>query len=361
MTFDGPYSQFKIVHHADKVQAIREGRVAPPSQVQIIISDYCNHDCSFCAYRTSGYTTNQLFNEGDNHNPKRFIPYEKVLEILDDCREMGVKGIQLTGGGEPSAHPKFGEILQAVLDRDLELAVVTNGTALKDWHIPLLARAAWVRVSIDAANPATYAGMRRVPENFFYRTMANVNRLVAVKKTAQSKVIIGIGFVVTRENSGEIYDACQIAKDAGVDNFRISAAFMPDNEKYHLPHYSAAWSMADGTAREMSTDTFRVFNLYSDRLEDLEQESPDYDTCVYQFVTTYIGGDLNLYRCCNTSYNRHGLIGSLKEQRFRDAWEGAHSMRTSFHAGSCDRCQFNRVNRLGNYMLKKDPEHAIFV
>lgn len=361
MTYDGPYSQFKLVHHTDKVRAIREGRVAPPAQVQLIISDYCNHDCSFCAYRTSGYTTNELFNEGTNHNPKRFIPYEKVLEILDDCREMGVQGIQLTGGGEPSTHPKFGEILQAVLDRGLKLAVVTNGTAIKDWHVPLLVRAEWVRVSIDAASPETYASMRRVSQSFFYRTIANVNRLVTAKQIAKSKTIIGIGFVVTRENWQEIMDACEIARTAGVDNFRISAAFLPDNEAYHAPHYSKAWELARGAAQEMETDTFRVFNLYSDRLEDLEQRSPDYETCVYQFVTTYIGGDLNLYRCCNTSYNRHGLLGSLKEQRFRDAWEGAHQARTGFRAESCDRCQFNRVNRLGNYMLKENAEHVAFV
>lgn len=360
MTFDGPYSQFKLVHHADKVRAIREGHVAPPAQVQIIVSDYCNHDCSFCAYRVSGNASNELFQDGDNHNPKRFIPYEKVLEILDDCREMGVQGIQLTGGGEPSVHPKFGEILQAVLDRGLKLAVVTNGTALKDWHIPLLVKAEWVRVSIDAASPETYAAMRRVSQSFFYRTIANVNRLVSAKQMTKSKTIIGFGFVVTRENWQEITEACDIARTSGVDNFRISAAFLPDNAAYHHPHHQQAAALAK-TAEELAMPDFRVFNLYGDRVEDLEQQAPDYEHCVYQFVTTYIGGDLNLYRCCNTAYNRHGLIGSLKEQRFRDAWEGAHPARTSFRAESCDRCQFNRVNRLGNYMLKENAEHASFV
>ena len=71
----------------------------------------------------SGYTTNELFKVVHpvtavrliTYNPNRKIPYEKCLEILDDCAEMGVKAIQITGGGEPSVHPDHTKIYQAVL------------------------------------------------------------------------------------------------------------------------------------------------------------------------------------------------------------------------------------------------------
>ena len=77
-----------------------------PAQVQLILSDLCNHDCSFCAYRLSGYTSNMNFADVDgNKNPRRMIPTEKALEIVKDCSTLGVQGLQFTGGGEPTVHP----------------------------------------------------------------------------------------------------------------------------------------------------------------------------------------------------------------------------------------------------------------
>ncbi len=55
------YSPFKVVHHMDMIDQLRNGDQPVPSQVQLVISDVCNHDCSFCAYRMSGYTSNQNF------------------------------------------------------------------------------------------------------------------------------------------------------------------------------------------------------------------------------------------------------------------------------------------------------------
>ena len=113
-----PYSPLKVLHHRDRIDKIKSGVQIVPTQVQLIISDLCNQDCSFCAYRMSGYTSNQLF-AGDSelakngtNNPKRMIETSKVFEILDDCQEMGVGAIQVTGGGEPTVHPDHIDIWQ---------------------------------------------------------------------------------------------------------------------------------------------------------------------------------------------------------------------------------------------------------
>jgi 2-iminoacetate synthase ThiH len=116
------YSPWKAAHHIDRIHALRGGAQPVPAQLQLIISDLCNHNCSFCAYRMENYTSNQLFGEADpitgiiNNNPNRMISYEKCIEILDDCKEVGVKALQYTGGGEPTVHPKHREIFQHTLD-----------------------------------------------------------------------------------------------------------------------------------------------------------------------------------------------------------------------------------------------------
>lgn len=321
---NSPYSPLKVFHHQDRLDALRRGEQPIPTQVQLIISDLCNHNCSFCAYRQDGYSSNQLFSvlrpDGTkNNNPNRMIAYDKVCEILDDCRDMGVQAVQITGGGEPTVHPQHEQIFRGVLDRGLELALVTNGARLTDSTMEVLAHAAWVRVSIDAGTAATYSSVREISPIAFDRTWANVRKLVNTRRRLNGKCRIGIGFVVTRENWQEVTAAAALARDAGVNNIRLSAFFQNDGAEYYKSFFDQA---ADECRRaeELSTPAFTVFNNFGERLHDLAEESPDYSFCGYQHFTTYIGADLNVYRCCVLAYNDQGKVGSLKNQRFADLW-----------------------------------------
>lgn len=366
---NSPYSPLKIFHHQDRLQELRDGRQPVPLQVQLVISDLCNQNCSFCAYRMSGYTSNQLFTRNaplaafGTNNPKRMIPYAKVSEIIEDCRQMGVRAIQLTGGGEPSVHPDFHKICRDILDAGLELAVVTNGASLKPAVIDLLARATWVRFSIDAGRAKTYAKIRSVGEDVFRRVLRSMQELHDARREQGTSVAIGAGFVLTADNYVEVEEFVQAAKAHGADNARISAVFQPEGSDYFGLFHSYASDLCQFVARKYTDDSFRVFNLFGDRLDDLRQERPEYEFCGYQHFNTYIGGDLNVYRCCGTAYNERGLLGSLASQKFSELWYGrdkADKMR-EFDARGCERCQFNNKNRTILYAIANNPAHVNFV
>lgn len=362
----GAYAPNKAVWHLDSVDALRRGQQPVPKHVQLIVSDLCNQDCRSCPYRMEGYSSNQHFGALDKNgaftnNPTRFIPLEKVAEILDDCATMGVRAIQLTGGGEPTVHPQFDEIVRLVLERNLDLALVTNGVKLSAQAINDLMQATWLRVSIDAGNPGTYTAYRRCPESHWFKMLDNVARLVEAKRRTGSAVTIGVGFVVTRENYTEIVDAVLLARTLGVDNVRVSAAFTVDGAEYHREIHEAA-KLQTAQAVAHSTETFRVYDMLGDRVSDLEEGTPDYSFCGIQHFTTYIGGDQNVYRCCVTSYNDQGLLGSLKHQRLRDLWlsDDKRQRMQTFDARTCERCMFNNRNRAINAALER-PDHENFV
>tara|TARA_A100001515_G_scaffold144600_1_gene149182 strand:- start:341 stop:1441 length:1101 start_codon:yes stop_codon:yes gene_type:complete len=363
------YSPSKIFHHRDKIDQLKKHEQPTPVQVHFIISDLCNQDCSFCAYRMSGYTSNQLFSikhpeSGKvNNNPNRMIPYDKAIEILDDCKEMDVKAIQITGGGEPSVHPQHQEIYQAVLDRGMELALVSNGVIFKEKTIDLLLQATWVRFSIDAGNEDTYSSIRNISKSHYAKMWNNVKSLAAAKKSRGGKVTIGLGFVVTQENWKEIDGFAKEAKDSGVDNIRISAVFQNENEKYFDNFFDKAAELCRMTKEKYEDNEFTVFNNFGERYSDLLQQSPDYSFCGYQNLVTYIGGDLNLYRCCNTAYNFKGLIGSIADKRFKDLWFSQEKKNNfdCFDAKTCERCMFNNKNKAILYAVNNNPEHVNFV
>ena len=364
------YSPFKVAHHMDKIQQFKEGQQPVPLQVQLIIADLCNHNCSFCAYRMEGYTSNKNFGEKDavtgmiNNNPNRMIAYEKCIEILDDCAEMGVKALQFTGGGEPTVHPQHKEIFQYTLDKGMDLALVTNGTVMRRGVPEILAKGKWVRFSLDAGCAKTYAEIREVPESFFQRTLDNIVSVVEARGAyPNSDLIIGIGFVVTKENWREIYDAIEIYSKLGVDNARISAVFTPEEFDYHKDHWEEAKELTRRAKEDFETPSFKVFDLFGDRISDLQQHKPDYDFCSYMHLNTYIGGDLKVYTCCNNAYNDIGDMGSIKDQRFFDYWfsESKKKKYEIFKASSCERCMFNNKNHFINYMIENNPVHVNYI
>lgn len=326
----------------DRLAAMRRGIPAGPVHVQMILSDLCNQACHFCAYRDPTYTSSQLFHIDGDYNPNRKLPFEKVIEILDDCAEMGVKGIQFTGGGEPTVHPRFGHIVDETLARGFKWALVTNGVLPRD-----LSTATWVRVSLDAGNAKTYARIRRVPERHFHAACDTI-----------AKWRTGVGFVVTPENWAEVVDAVILARNLGASNFRIGAQFSTEGKDLFRGFREDAASLCR-EAEGLSNGEFQVHNRFAEKMDDLNQGRPSYRRCGYQYFTTYIGADQNLYRCCVYAYNPHGLIASIKNRRFKDVWrEVAYPNFAKFDARGCERCQFNEINRGINEVIESDPSEA---
>ena len=217
------YSPYKIVHNMELIRKIKNKENFYPQQVHFVPMNVCNHNCSFCAYRMDGYSSSQKFNDRD------WIKEEKCIEILTDLKNGGTKAIQFTGGGEPTVHPKINNIFRHTLDLGLELALVTNGMKMNDETIELLSRAQWVRFSLDSFNDNTYSAIRKVSPDKMFIVKENIRKLIFSKS---KDTVVGVGFVVTKENYKEVYECAKMCKEMGVDNFRISASFTPLKEKY---------------------------------------------------------------------------------------------------------------------------------
>lgn len=369
----GPYSSLKILHHPERIAALKRGEQIVPAQVQLILAGWCQHDCSFCAFRWSGYSSNEMFVNGaelskfGTNNPMRFMPTEKAIELIDDCAEMGVGAIQYTGGGESTTHKDHVTIMRHSLDKGLDCALVTNGEIFRNGHIENLLRFKWVRFSIDAATPETYGAIRRISPERMHRTIDNIRNLVQARKETVAAgipcdVIIGIGFVVTKDNWREVYPCAELAKSIGVDNIRISAVFQPDDEAYFAEFHKECYSLCK-QAESIGDKDFRVFNNFAERYQDLAEKSPDHPFCGYQQFVVFVGDDMWVNRCCVLAYSERGRIGSIKDQRFKDLWESEEKKRkiADFDARGCERCMFNSRLKTILYAIDDKPMHTNFV
>ena len=342
-----------------------------PKQVQVILSDLCQQDCSFCAYRMSGYSSNELF-VGDSplakyghSNPVRFMPPDRALRLMDELKEAGVLAVQFTGGGEPTLGPNHEAVFRRSLELGLSAALVSNGIRWSDvLRGDILPAFKWVRMSLDAGTPETYASIRRCSPNHWDIALRNATSLAGHIQTQKSACLLGIGWVVTPENYREIVEGVRIAEQTGARYVRMSAMFNPNGE---VP-YANIWreikeSIAEAK-RRYEGPGFQVHDLFGERLDDLRQGKPDYRVCSYQNYTSYIGADLRPYRCCVLAYNHRGIIadGSLVSTDFKTFWqsEARRADFASFDARGCERCQFNGKNAAMAYILEKEVVHEQF-
>lgn len=343
------FSNFKAAWHIDRIATLREGKPIAPTHVQMILSDLCNQDCHFCAYRMEGGFSTELFADAQgNKNPNRRMPTEKALEILDDCAAAGVGAIEFTGGGEPTVHPQWKEIIGHAQALGMQTGLVTNGVKLEP--APVLERLTWLRISLDAGNSETYQRIRR--SSAWPKVMDNL-RLAG----SLNGPYVGVGFVVTRENHRELAQAAAIVKAAGIPYIRVSAMFSMAGADYYdgiLEEIEEQRRLAN----VLQDDTFKVVDFFDDRINDLRVAQPDYEFCGYSQFVAYIGGDLKVYTCCTNAYTPHGQIGDLSAMRFA-GWM-KDPARLKFNARGCHHCQFNDKNKVINYMLGKPP-HVDFV
>jgi wyosine [tRNA(Phe)-imidazoG37] synthetase (radical SAM superfamily) len=359
----GAYSDLKAAWHLEKIDEMRHGVQIVPVQVQLILSDLCNQDCHFCSYRMSnGLSSEQFAGPDGEKNPNRKIPTKKAIEILDDCASLGVKAIQFTGGGEPTVHPDHLLIFEYAQNLGLDTSLVTNGILFRDGWEQVLPKMKWVRVSVDSSNENQYASVRRVSPSLYYSALTHIKQLADEIAKQGTDCLLGVGYVLTKENWTDVYEGVARLRDTGAHNVRLSAMFSSAGESYYEGVYEQIREAIE-RVKELATPEFSVVDLFGDRISDLVQHSPNYSFCAYQQFNTYIGGDLHVYRCCSTAYTKHGFVGDLTNQRF-SSWFYSQQKTTAyetFNAHTCKFCQFNSKNRIINYLVGQEPTHINFV
>lgn len=152
-----PYSSLKIFDHPDVIEKLKQGERCPPVYIRIKPTNRCNHNCSYCHYRNA-------YLDLDEYNPSDEIPREKMLEIVRDMSDMGVKAVTFSGGGEPLLYPHIEETMERVLDAGIDLSVITNGSLLFGHKAELLAHSKWVRISVESISDEEYCNIRGIAD-----------------------------------------------------------------------------------------------------------------------------------------------------------------------------------------------------
>lgn len=350
-----PYSNLKVFAHTEALQALMEGTRTAPVYIRIKPTNRCNHNCDYCHYKNP-------YLHLDQYKGNDFIPRERMLSIIDNMSEMGVKAVTFSGGGEPLLYQYIEETMEKVLACGIDLSIITNGSLLDGKKAQLLSKAKWVRISLESGCEQTYDRIRGIKDGSFEKLCRNIKDFAALKDDSCE---LGINFVVGPENYKEVYQAGVLMKQLGVNHIKYSAQISHNTDEVHKPFKQLVIEQIHKLIAEEETRDFNIINLYESDFDTCAQFARPYDRCCIKDFVCVIAANSKVYYCHDKAYLAEGEIGDLSAQSLKELWFSDSTARKfkefSAQKKCAHHCVYDDRNILLNSFYDLDKNHINFI
>ena len=159
-----------------KFKKFPEQRIVTDFPIYLLIEPVsaCNLRCIMCFQIDESFTSNNNFMGN--------MDIDFFKKIIDEAAEGGTKAITLASRGEPTLHPKLGEMLEYCSGKFFELKINTNGIILNDKLIHQILKSGVTDMvfSIDSYTKKDYESIRI--QGVFETVLNNVKRFKEIKE-----------------------------------------------------------------------------------------------------------------------------------------------------------------------------------
>ena len=336
-----PFVQTKALCHINKLVELQKKNIIAPVTCEIDITDgFCNNKCKHCFFGTN-----------TKYAPI-IIPKEKIMALFDELKELGVKGIEFTGGGEPLTHPNCVEIISYAIECGFNVGIVTNGLLLEKIE-EIIDKLTFVRVSLDAGTSETYKYVHGV--DTFDKVISNLKNIIS--KYGGNK--IGIGYLILPYNVKDIVCAAELVKVIGARFIQYrpaSLTYEVKAEVWHEAHEEVK------KAKKYVSDTFQVFDagikwkhVVSDR---------HYSKCMTSSIVGVIKANGDIPLCVLKRNEEECIIGNfIKDGGFNKVWfsQKHEKLISSIELNTCRKpCKHDSYNVMYE-AVKDDYLHRDFI
>ncbi len=158
----------------------------------------CNLSCKHCYQRADRPTPDELTTQ-------------EAMDAVDEIADAGVAYIAFSGG-EPLMRKDFFQVVEKAKEREMGVAIATNGTLLTEDKVKKLEDfdCQYIQISVDGLKK-THNNMRG--KNAYERTIEGIENAV------NSDITVGIAMTVTKDNLHEVDDVIDLTEDLGADIF----------------------------------------------------------------------------------------------------------------------------------------------
>lgn len=237
----------KIGWYKERIDAWERGERIAPITIDMALTRACNYACGFC------YATMQ-------ENDRQTITSETMTRFLDDCAELGVKGVSLVSDGESTLHPAFEHTITYGHSKGIAMAVGSNGFLLDEGRIrTILPALTYFRFNITAGEPERYRQIMGSKPGAFEKVCENIKMMARIKKETGSKCTIGMQAVMDPRYSDQIIPLAKLGQELGADYLVLK--HISDNELGTLGVDYSAYEKIEPLLKEAegySTEAYQV-------------------------------------------------------------------------------------------------------
>ncbi|MFA6528134.1 MAG: radical SAM protein [Candidatus Gracilibacteria bacterium] len=182
----------------------------------------CNLRCRYCCNRSGKPSSDE-------------ITFEKIIDVVNQAKDLGAKSVVVIGGGEPTIYPKFKELIKHIHSLGMVPVIFTNTQKMTKEMVKFLRKYnVTVITKLDSLDEKTQDYLTGV-KGSFKKIHKGIQNLIDagyadVKDSQKSK--LGASFVVSKKNAHEIpaiWRFCRdrkiypnlemmVPKEKGVDN-----------------------------------------------------------------------------------------------------------------------------------------------
>jgi len=305
----------KLPYHMDRVKAWLDGERVAPITVEWALSRKCTYRCKYDNYC---YTEKE---RTQNDVITRRVAYR----FLEDCAEVGVKGVPLGCDGESTCNPIIYDVIPYSVECGLDTAMSTNGYLLDDEKLhKILPYMKYIRYNVSAAEPEPYGYVHGCHPKCFNKVYNTVKRSVELKEELGLDITIGLQMVLLPQFGSQIIPMAKLGEELGVDytvikhcsDDRIKGIGI-DFNKYH--ELTPLLKQAEA----MTTDKHRVVIKWSKLMSGGEKE---YKYCYGPIFLQQVSSS-GIIGPCGTFFNEKDKwfnVGNIVNQRYKDIVKSDH-------------------------------------
>ncbi len=128
-------NESKLLKHLDSLAKIQQKKPSP-ILLHLSTTNKCDRNCIHCC-----------FSERDKSLE---LPFSKLKKSIDQFVDLGIKSIELTGGGEPTQYSNINALIEYIVDeKKLPLGMNTNAMSVDRITINNWKKFDWVRVAMN--------------------------------------------------------------------------------------------------------------------------------------------------------------------------------------------------------------------
>lgn len=346
----------KLMFHPRTVAHWLDGDDIYPLYLELSPSGGCNHRCTFCALDYRGYVP-------------RFLPTGILKGRIAELANLGLKSIMFGGEGEPLLHRDCADMISYARECGIDVALTTNGVLLdRVFAERAMTSLSWIKVSINAGTPATYARIHRARPEDFGTVLANLEAAAAFGRETGACCTVGAQMVLLPENAAEVELLASRCREAGM-RYLVVKPYSQNRKsltrQYEGVDYAAFLSMQE-RLESLSCESFRVI-FRDSTMRKAACEEKEYGRCLALPFWVYVDSAGDVWGCGAWLGDDRFHYGNIKEQSFEEIWNGDKRRQSlEFVAEHLDlqecrtNCRMDEVNRYLWELIHPAP-HVNFI